>query len=276
MKRIVLNLWLVPLSLVLLSAGGARQPEDQIRQGNAAFEQGAYDNALKLYEGVEERATDPGLVAFNEGAALYRAGRYLDAELHYRRALEGASGLRQTQALYNRGNCLLRQAAGSDVEALAEAMRCYEACLAHADADQDLQSWAAHNLELARLLWQQARKTSEEAPPKEPESGDNPPPGDNRGKPGPRTQFGDPETESNGKVRSSGRPEQVGGKNAIETNEETPGKGNLRSLPDRDELTPLTPEETAAHLEQAARRIERDQREYRQSAVPPAPSVKDW
>jgi tetratricopeptide (TPR) repeat protein len=276
MRRRVLSLWPIALSLTLLSAGAARQPEALIRQGNAAFEQGAYENALKLYEAAEERATDPGFVAFNEGAALYRAGRYQEAELHFRRALEGASGPRYVHAQYNRGNCLLRQAAGSDITAITEAMRCYEACLVHAAADGELKSWAAHNLELARLLWQQARKTSEESPPKQPESGDNAPSGDNRDKQGPRNPLGDAEPGSNGKVGTSGHPEQVGAKNAIETSEQTPGKGNLRPLLDRDELTPLTPEETAAHLEQAARRIVREQREYRQSAVSPAPSVKDW
>ena len=272
MKKLVYPLFTV----ALLSAGPARQAEDLIRQGNAAFAQADYDKALQLYGMAEERANDPGLVAFNEGAALYRAGRYHEAELHYRRALEGARGPRGATALYNLGNCLLRQAAVNDVKGLTEAMICYEKCLLHSDADQDLHGWAARNLELARLLWQQALKTAGETPPKDPESGDSSPPGDHRDRHSPSAEFGNTEPPADGKVQAAGRAEQAGNKNATETNDETPGKGNLRPLPDRDELTPLTPEEAAAHLKDAARRIVRDQREYRQGAAAPAGNVKDW
>ena len=56
-----------------------------------------------------------------------------------------------------------------------------------------------------------------------------------------------------------------------------PGKGNLPQVPDRDDLVPLSPEDTAAYLSQAATRILRDRQEYRRRAVPAlAPSVMDW
>ena len=40
------------------------------------------------YEAAEVRITDPGLTSFNKAAALYRLGRYGEAERHYRTALE--------------------------------------------------------------------------------------------------------------------------------------------------------------------------------------------
>ena len=45
---------------------------DWIRQGNAAFARDELETALSLYEKAETDATDPGLVAFNKAAVLYR------------------------------------------------------------------------------------------------------------------------------------------------------------------------------------------------------------
>src|SRR6516225_7775579 len=109
------TLWLLPLGVFIASAAPALQPDELARQGNAAFERGDYELALKHYEQAEERSHDPGLIAFNEGAALYRTGRYRTAEMHYRRALEGAHGRRRARALHDLGNSLLQQAADSDV-----------------------------------------------------------------------------------------------------------------------------------------------------------------
>ena len=77
--------------------------EELVRQGDAAFERGDYSAAVDLYTRAEDAITDPGLVAFNKGAALYRlalaaddeASRrqwFREAELHYRRCLEDAVG----------------------------------------------------------------------------------------------------------------------------------------------------------------------------------------
>src|SRR5262249_30931566 len=151
-------LLLVPLALVSVSAVPPAHPDGLVRQGNAAFARDEYERAVKLYEQAEERITDPGLLAFNEGAALYRLGQYRAAELHFRRALEGAAGARRARALYDLGNCLLQQASNSDVKGLEKAIICYERCAADGNAGPALAADAAHNLELARLLWHEARK----------------------------------------------------------------------------------------------------------------------
>jgi tetratricopeptide (TPR) repeat protein len=265
-------LGLIPLALVLVSASPPRHAEELIRRGNDAFDHSDYDQALKLYEGAEERGTDPGLAAFNEGAALYRLGRFAEAEIRYRRALEGAGGGRQARALYNLGTCLLRQGSG-EVKTLAEALSCFEKCLVHAEADPELRTEAAHNLELARLLWQQARQAAKDKSQNDQESG-NTPAGDGQNKQGLDTGNGSAEP---GPKDHAARPADGNGRQkASETAEETPGKGNLRPLPDRDELAPLTPEDVAAYLEQAAQRILEEQRAYRQAVVPSVPNLKDW
>jgi tetratricopeptide (TPR) repeat protein len=267
--------WPVLVCLVLALAGAAPslRPEDAVRRGNAAYDGEQYDQALRLYEQGEEHITDPGILAFNEAATLYRAGRFREAELHYRRSLEGASGPRRARALYDLGNCLLHQAAGNDAGGLQEAMTCYDRCAADPDADPDLRARAAYNRELACLLWHEARQQGKEAPPKE--SGDTNEPPKDRHEQG--TEAGDPASRSARPAAGSRVPAKPGGhQEPLETPQQAPGKGNLPVLPDRDELVPLSPEDAAAYLEQAAARILRERREYRQSAAPALPNVKDW
>src|SRR5207237_98195 len=129
--------------------------DDLLRRANAAFERGEYDRAVALYERLEDRTADPGQVAFNEAAALYKLGRHRDAEHHYRRALEDAVGPRRSAALFGLGNSLVQQES-LGAPALAEAVRRYEECLA-LGGDEPAPDDVRHNLELARLLWLQAR-----------------------------------------------------------------------------------------------------------------------
>jgi tetratricopeptide (TPR) repeat protein len=267
--------WLMPLSLLVVSATPALQPEDLVRQGNAAFGRGEFDQALKLYERAEERSVDPGLLAFNEGTSLYREGRYRAAEMHYRRALEGARGERRVRALYDLGNCLLQQAGDSDASGLEEAIRCYEHCLADANAAAELKGNAGHNLELSRLLLLKAAIAGKDTTsPKDTEQG-NEVSQDNQGQ---RPMGSDRASPQGSRPDPTGRTgtQPNAGQQAIETTLQTPGKGNLRPVPDTEELVPLAPEDTTALLERVAARILREQRDYRQSAAPALPKVKDW
>jgi tetratricopeptide (TPR) repeat protein len=270
-------LLLVPVALVAVSAAPPAPPDHFVREGNEAFGRDEYDKALELYGRAEERITDPGLVAFNEGVALYRAGRLREAELHFRRALDGAKGARRARALYDLGNCLLQQAANRDVKGLEAAITSFGACARDPDADVPLRENAVHNLELARLLWLEARKAAKDAPsPKDDDGGEGASPGDKNDQ---RGRGGDPgaqEARPDARGQAGVQPQPDGGPKPIETTQQTPGKGNLPTLPDRDELVPLAPEDVAAHLQQAAARILRERREYRQSAAPAVRGVKDW
>jgi tetratricopeptide (TPR) repeat protein len=261
------------VAVTLVSAGPPQQAEGLIRQGNTAFVRGDFEQALRLYEHAEPRSTDPGLAAFNEGATLYRLGRFAEAEVHFRRALEGASGVRQARALYNRGTCLLRLGKG-EVRNLTDALTCFEKCLTHEAADAALRTDAARNLELARLLWQQARKADRDNPPPPDQENGGSPAGEEQNR---QLSGTEPGAADPGRKGHAGQQTGVeSGQKALETSEETPGKGNLRPLPDRDELMPLTPDDAAAYLDQAARRILQEQRAYRQGAPPAPPNVKDW
>jgi hypothetical protein len=47
-------------------------------------------------------------------------------------------------------------------------------------------------------------------------------------------------------------------------------------LPDKDELVPLSPQETEAHLEEIVQRVLEQRRTYRRHVVIVPENVKDW
>lgn len=275
-------------SLVLLAAAAAPGPLELVRRGNAAFDRADYAAAVDLYTAAEDRVADPGLVAFNEAAALYRlagqpenAGKrlalYREAELHYRRCLEDAAGTRRAEALYGLGNSLLQQGAGRDPEPLQAAVRAYEECLAVDGLSPQLAADARHNLELAKLLRQQAKAAKKDRHEDDPDENHNPlkpPPGrDDATQPGSEEQMSGTPSPSGEKVRAQPQP----GQEPIKTDEQSPGAGNLPPVPDKDELVPMPPEDATAHLERAATQVLRERHDHQHmTARAPSTGVKDW
>ena len=103
----------MPAFALVAAAPAALPPDDLVRQGNAAAGRQDYPEALKLYGQAEERATDPGLVAFNEGVALYQQGEFAQAEMHFRLARQDATDRRQLRAAYNLAASIVRNAGDS-------------------------------------------------------------------------------------------------------------------------------------------------------------------
>src|SRR5262249_38763613 len=87
------------LVLACVAGSSSADAEEQVRQGNAAFDRGDYETAVALYQQAGTRISDPGLAAFNEGTALYRLGRYREAELRFRCCREDAEGARLAHLL---------------------------------------------------------------------------------------------------------------------------------------------------------------------------------
>jgi len=273
----VRSLWLLLPVLALIAAGpAASPPDDLIRRGNDAVGRKQYGDALQLYDLAEERATDPGLVAFNAGVALYHQGNYPKAEAHFRLARQDATGPRRAWAAYNLGACLLQTAGANDVARLDEAVHLFQEC---ADQDERLAADARHNLELAKLLWLQARARPDpqrdKAPPDEENPGRPPPPKQDPVKqPGGDDGPGSP-------VKGSAERQHVaaqGGPDPIQTDAQpAPGEGSLPVIPDRDELVPMSREEAEAHLRQAIERVTQEGRAHQRR--PPRMSsgkVRDW
>lgn len=276
------TLVLVPLALLLVAAATEPTAEELVRKGNAAFARQEYDAAVQLYTRAEATIANPGLVAFNKAAALYRLGRFRDAELHYQRCLEEAEGSQRLAIVYNLGNCLLQQAqAGGDLDLFRQAVACYQECMRDEAGDANLREQARYNLELTKLLWQQARITRAAQPGKE--EGSDPKP--EQPKPEKKTEEpkGDQAQPGAEPASKSGVPQQAkmddknGKQQAIETEKLAPGKGNVQPPADNDKLKPLAPEDALRNLEAAAERIRRERSAYMQRASPvPSREVPDW
>jgi Ca-activated chloride channel family protein len=253
----------------ILSAAPLPSVEDFVRQGNAAFGRQQFDEALQLYARAEERSTDPGLVAFNQAAALFRLGRFDESAVHYQRCLEDQMipAPRQARANYDLGNALL-QAGVQDRRRLEHAIDAYRRSL-NAELPDDLRADALHNLELAKWLWLKAKPPSDAAPSTmaEPEK--------NRLKE-PRGNGAALTGAKNGNLTDDGNRNKAGVEQSGLGTQKKLAHGPLQVLPDHDQLTPLTPEETAAHLEQFIERMRRERRSYWQQAGPAPSHVKDW
>jgi tetratricopeptide (TPR) repeat protein len=265
------------LSLGLLAASPLTTPTDLVREGNRAYSRGDLATALEHYTLAGERTTDPGMVAFNEAAALYQMGRFREAELSWRRCREDAVGPRRARAVYNLANCLVQQVKGNEAGRLREAISLYRGCLQEADSDAELADDARHNLELARALWLRARTAKDGRPDSNDEQGSDQPPPDDPKQP---DQPGSEEAAAAQPARN-GKPErgseQPGDASAQPDQQPPPGKGNVPPLPDEDDLVRLSEEDAAEHLRQAAARIRRESREHRQQPRPAAAArVKDW
>lgn len=268
------NRWRIVLLLpCVLAAGAAAGPgDDWLRRGNAAFRGEDFDEALRCYAQAESQTTDPGAVAFNEAAALYRAERFAEAERHYRRCLDNAPGGRRGPALFNLGNCLLRRADEKNLDAFAAAVRCYEDCLEQPALPAALKARAENNLELARLLWLKAKA---EDPAKQ--AGNKQQPKESKDKNGKKQDDGGEEGKGPQNPQDEkGDPTRKDGKKGNDNDKKGAGQGPLATLPDNEQLVPMTVQETRALLEELSERMRQEQRARQRLTAPPSGRVRDW
>lgn len=278
-------LLLLPLMAVLVAAAPRADMtvDDLIRAGNAAVAAGDFETAEEWYTAAEERTADPGLVAFNKANALFHRERFDAAERHYTRALDDADcpPARRAAALYNRGVCLLKQGGLSKLRAAVDS---FDRCLALTPTDAGLVADAKHNLELAKLLWVEARAKEAKKPlPSDPPQDIPPEPKAERPPPQQFDPFGqnDPLTADRGQ-QPGGTPEAIrggpNGTNPRPTDEQTAGKGKAPVVLSRDDRLPdLTPDQVRTYLEGLAVRVARERRATADATAPPErPSVKDW
>jgi len=248
---------LVPMVVGLLGAILVGDPLEWVREGNAAFERGEFKQAEDFYGQAEERITEPGLLAFNRGVTAYRLGNYAAAEAFYRQCLCDARERRRALALFGLANSLVRQSANRGADALVEAIRSYRGALQYPELDADQVEDILHNLELAKLLWLEARPSS----PDKPQPPDQPEHNPNNSRPNRGADDRQPGSEGSvgEKPDPHGQPSPVQpgqGEKAIPTDQESAaGAGKLPPLSDKDELVPLSPEAAAAHLQLAGKRV---------------------
>lgn len=262
------------LGLGAVYAFWAQTPADCVRLGNRAFERGEYAQALHWYGLAEERTDDPGLVAFNEGAACFRLGRYREAEIHYLNCRDSATGRRLARCLYDLGNALSLGAVHDDVHRLRRAVASYEQCLGLPNIDPVLAADARVNLAMTRAWLHEAEHRS-----RQPTKG-----GTGESRAGPTGTEAGAADADRARARAwrgePGRrapaPGQTDGGERPDTLPEA-GAGNLPAVPDGGESPQLTPEEAAVILKATVERIRREKAGQAARRLPAsAADFKDW
>jgi tetratricopeptide (TPR) repeat protein len=248
---------------------------DFARRGDEAFDQGRYAEALNCYAKAEEETIDPGLIALNEGAALYRLGRFREAEQHYARCLEDAASERHARVCFDLGNSLVQQARERDAKLLRRAIASYETCLRNPDAGPDLIEDARYNLALSRALLAKAKARQDTSSSEDQEHDTTPNESD------PNEQSASAEQAGQPGGSDPARAAQAGGQQGTQAQATAapppPGRGNLPPIPDQEKMAPLSAEDTAAYLRQVAERVLRERREHHQRRLtPPSWQVEDW
>jgi Ca-activated chloride channel family protein len=255
----------------------ATPPADWLRRGNDELSRGQPAAALAEYARAAERTTDPGVVAFNEGVALFRLGRFREAEQHFRRSLADATGGRRVRALYNLGAALVQESQGRRAGPLKSAVASFEQALEIVRRDDPLADDVRHNLELAKRLLATARAANPNQPDEPPDSPEPHPPAPSPGtgdEPG-TTQVREPTPQPGQDGKAPGKAD--GNKAPQLSDKSPPGKGHLPPLPDEDVLSPLTPEDAAAHLERATERIAAERRaRLKRTAPGPSTKFREW
>ncbi|MBN2054523.1 tetratricopeptide repeat protein [bacterium] len=136
--------WLIGIlaaGWLMLSGAGFLDPiHERVNEGNKAYEEGAWEDALQHYmDALQENPLDP-TVHYNMGNVFFKLEKLDKAREEYEKALSTDDIALQANAYFNLGNC---QAGLQDVEA---AIKAYEQALRLAPDDED----AKFNLELIR------------------------------------------------------------------------------------------------------------------------------
>lgn len=261
-----------PALAAFVFLGAIIAPNDAARRGVAALDAGNAEKALAEFQSAAERTTDPGQVAFNEGVALYRLGRFREAELRFRWSLSDAEGQRRARANYNLGCALVQSSQGLRAESLRQAVAAFEQALGDERLDAELQEPARENLELTRQLLARLQNAvnadasahETERQPQGKDGASDPATGDGKG--------------ADARVSDRARNKDTGGATPQQTDQQPmPGKGHLPPISDSAKLAPLSADDAKALLDQAAARITAArQAQLRTNATKPSSKFPDW
>ena len=146
--------WIVCIVLPLMGFTFLDPVAKKNAEGNALFEKGEYEAALKRYREAQVEGKDLPELHFNAGGALYKNGSFEDAQQELTRALQSQDPALVANAYYNLGNTLFRQ------EQYPEAVGAYKNALKANPSDLDTKI----NLELAleRLQQQQDQQQNQQ------------------------------------------------------------------------------------------------------------------
>ena len=150
-RRAVLGIGL----LGLLPGLGGDSPQDAVRQGNALYRTGQYEAAAQAYERAATALPEAAEIRFNQGDAAFKQFHYDQAVEYYVAALVTEDAQLASQAQYNLANVRYQQALQA-MQTFQDALSLVQAAIAFYRDSLELDPArleARYNLELAyRLL----------------------------------------------------------------------------------------------------------------------------
>ncbi|MCS7020963.1 MAG: hypothetical protein NZ703_03785 [Gemmataceae bacterium] len=265
-----------------------RRIEQWVRQAWELALSGDVQAAAAILPQALSATADPGQVAFHWALIEYHSGRYREAEWWFARVTADAEcpPARAARAWYNQGICLLLR--GDNAATYRTAILCFRYALHFSADDHRLAAQARFHLELAKLLWDEARRREQPGseaslPPSPPEHGQDfstsYPPSTRL------NQTADSHSHTNDQrpAGSQGSPPPLavtgaqhkgGGSNR---GQPLPGAGSLEPLRDTSTVQPLSPEDTRLYLHRTAERLQRDRQALLRTLYGPERSdLRDW
>jgi Ca-activated chloride channel homolog len=173
LKRLPTLVLFLPAWLLLATCPAAAESVyGKIRQGEKAYGEERYDEALKEFLDAQVEDPENTLLKYNIGEAQYRMRNFAEAEAAFRDVAASGDPLLEQRSLYNLGNCAYRQGK------LEEAVANFQQALDRNPEDED----ARFNLEFVReeikrrINENQERQKQQEQEQKQGQSCPNPQP----------------------------------------------------------------------------------------------------
>jgi Ca-activated chloride channel family protein len=146
------------LLLLQQAAPSWASPAGSVQKGCKLYNRGKYPEADSAFKKGLEKNPESHLLHFNDGAALYRMGKFQDAAAEFTRAASSTDKGLRARALYNLGNSLYR--AGKEKEALSA----FKDSIITSPDDAD----ARFNYEFLRKKMEDGKKKEEPSPSSSP------------------------------------------------------------------------------------------------------------
>ncbi len=188
----------VVLMVLMCWPGFARA--DALREGVAAYERGAYEEALKLFIDAQLDDPDNPKILYNMGNAYYRLEDYENAVHNFRLAQEKGGPELKHKARYNLGNAEFRR------QAFQKAIDHYQAALELAPDDLD----ARQNIEFVKKVMEQQKQQEQQQQQKTGDQNrkESKKSEDEKQTPSSRDQQGDPPEERKQEETARNQPSQ--------------------------------------------------------------------
>ncbi|MBR1793388.1 MAG: tetratricopeptide repeat protein [Bacteroidales bacterium] len=156
MKRFIL---LLMLTGVIAGWAQSQTPRKEVRKGNRAYNNKAYDNAQAAYHHALSVDSTYYKAQYNLGDALYRQKQYGEAAQAFGKALQSAelSDKQRSQSFHNKGNSHLKtglQNRENGMEHFQQAVESYKEALKLDPKNEDTR----YNLSYAQKLLAQAQQ----------------------------------------------------------------------------------------------------------------------